>query len=581
MAPLMHQLRYAAFRPGAASLTDGQLLDLFLDHRSEEAFEALVRRHAPMVLGVCCRVLRNTHDAEDAFQAAFLVLVRKADSIVPRELVGHWLHGVAYRTAMKARSLAAQRRAKEQQVRDMPRPENQHEIWDDIRDRLDQELQRLPKKYQAPVILCDLEGKPRREVACALGLPEGTLSSRLNRARRLLARRLGGPGRTLSGGAMAIALAEQTASAAPASLVSSTLEAANKLAAGYAATAVVPAKVAALTEGVLKAMIFAKVKPLLTLLLAVSMVALGVGALSSWAEAYMMPLEPTTPSIIAQEDSEQKQKPAKPDKKGPKKTTIEERVKAEEVVAKSFRIRGATRLVVDTFNGPIQVTTGPAGAANVKVTKSVQALTKEAAEEELKNVEVEMTQEASAIHIRAKAKPQNNQTNRSAAVELQVPPGSALELNTSNGKVSVQGPTGKVGVATSNGRIEVKDTKVEGGSGVFDLNTSNGSIEVKATKATVAAHTSNGSIAFHGALAEGAHSFQTSNGNVSLHLPADANFSLDAQTSQGKVTSTFTLKPSDAKARNRTRVRGSIGDKPKITLKLRTSNGNIDVKPES
>src|SRR5262249_8241697 len=160
MTPLLRHLRQAAFRADAGDLSDSQLLERFLALREEVAFEALVHRHGPMVLGVCRRVLHNSHDAEDAFQATFLVLVRKAGSIVPREMVGNWLYGVAYRTALKARSLAARRRAMERQVRDMPRPETLDSgARDDLQARLDRELNRLPDKYRAPVILCELEGK--------------------------------------------------------------------------------------------------------------------------------------------------------------------------------------------------------------------------------------------------------------------------------------------------------------------------------------------------------------------------------------------------------------------------------------
>jgi len=103
MTTFMHQLRRSVLAADGAGLTDGQLLTLFIDRRDEGAFEALVRRHGPMVMGVCRRVLRNQHDAEDAFQASFLVLVRKAVSILPREMVANWLHGVAYTTAHRAK----------------------------------------------------------------------------------------------------------------------------------------------------------------------------------------------------------------------------------------------------------------------------------------------------------------------------------------------------------------------------------------------------------------------------------------------------------------------------------------------
>jgi RNA polymerase sigma factor (sigma-70 family) len=149
-------LRRTALLHDRNHLTDGQLLDRFLARREEAAFEALVLRHGPMVLGVCQRVLHNAHDAEDAFQATFLVLVRKAVSIVPRDRVGNWLYGVAHRTALKAKGDAARRRAREQQVKDLPRREPAEDLWWELRPLLDAELHRLPDNYRAAVVLCDL-----------------------------------------------------------------------------------------------------------------------------------------------------------------------------------------------------------------------------------------------------------------------------------------------------------------------------------------------------------------------------------------------------------------------------------------
>src|SRR5262249_25161328 len=155
------------------------------------AFATLVRRHASMVMGVCLRVARDHHDAEDAFQTTFLILVRKAASIATRDLLANWLYGVAYHTALKARAVAMKRRAREKQLAEVPEPaEEPRPASDELRVILDQELSCLPRKYRAPIVLCDLEGKTRKEAAQLVGCPEGSLSSRLSRARAMLAKRL-------------------------------------------------------------------------------------------------------------------------------------------------------------------------------------------------------------------------------------------------------------------------------------------------------------------------------------------------------------------------------------------------------
>jgi RNA polymerase sigma-70 factor (ECF subfamily) len=254
---VIHHARKSAIVSDGAGLTDGQLLSRFIERRDEGAFEALVRRHGPMVLGVCRRVLRCHHDAEDAFQATFLVLVRKAASIVPTEMVANWLYGVAHTTAIRARGVSAKRRGREKQVIAMPEPQAvQQELWNDLRGILDQELKRLPDKYRVAIVLCDLQGKSHKEAARQLGWPIGTLSGRLSRGRNMLAVRLGRQGLAVSSATLIGVLSQNAASACvPVSLVSSTVKAASLLVAGQAAFAgLISVQVAALTEGVVMTM---------------------------------------------------------------------------------------------------------------------------------------------------------------------------------------------------------------------------------------------------------------------------------------------------------------------------------------
>jgi RNA polymerase sigma factor (sigma-70 family) len=252
-------------------LRDGELLGRFVDRRDEAALAALVNRHGPMVWGVCRRHSSH-HDAEDAFQAAFIILVRKAASITQREAVGNWLYGVAHQTALQARRSAARRRAREVQVTEMPVAESPQERWAELQPLLDEELSRLPDHYRTVIVLSDLEGRTRKEVAAQLGCPEGTVASRLVRARSMLAKRLTQRGVALSGGALAVVLSQSTGSAGvPAAVVSSTIKAASLCAAGQAA---IPVKVAALAEGVLKAMLLNKLKPALAVLVVAAMVGL-------------------------------------------------------------------------------------------------------------------------------------------------------------------------------------------------------------------------------------------------------------------------------------------------------------------
>jgi RNA polymerase sigma factor (sigma-70 family) len=243
---------------GNLRLTDGQLLARFVGARDEASFAALVRRHGPMVLGVCRRVLHDFHEAEDAFQATFLVLARKAGSVVKRDSVGCWLYQVAYHTALEARTMSAWRRARERPTSDLPHPEVAPTEVQDWRPLLDRELSFLPEKYKAAIVLCDLEGRTRKEAARLLAITEGTLSSRLARGRALLAKRLARCGVTLSGGALAVALSQEASAAVSAGLVSSTAKVAALVAAGQVAA--VSTTAVLLMKGVMKTMLVKKLR---------------------------------------------------------------------------------------------------------------------------------------------------------------------------------------------------------------------------------------------------------------------------------------------------------------------------------
>src|SRR6266536_1034431 len=162
-------------RPPAA---DRDLLRAFLADRSEPAFAELVRRHGPVVFGVCRRVLGDRHDAEDAFQAAFLVLARKAADVRKPDALASWLYGVAYRTARELRSMRDRRRTKELGARSVSEGSSKtlaHASGSDLAAVLDEELARLPEHYRLAVVLCELHGRSRKQAAAELGVPEGTL----------------------------------------------------------------------------------------------------------------------------------------------------------------------------------------------------------------------------------------------------------------------------------------------------------------------------------------------------------------------------------------------------------------------
>jgi RNA polymerase sigma factor (sigma-70 family) len=267
--------------PQAADLTDRFLLERFTALGDEAAFAELVRRYAALVLGVCRRVLRHEQDAEDAFQATFLVLVHKAGSIRRRESVGAWLHGVACRVALKVRRAAARRRGREAAARVAQATEVPELIWEDSRAILDEELGRLPQQYRAVVVLCYLEGKSTEEAARALGCPRGTVLSRLARARQRLRGRLARSGLAISVAVLSAKLSQLTASAAepPPEVMAATLRAARTFAAGRR-SGDPPGRPEALADGCLRDMRRTRLQAAAAGLLSLFLLALGVVVLT-------------------------------------------------------------------------------------------------------------------------------------------------------------------------------------------------------------------------------------------------------------------------------------------------------------
>jgi RNA polymerase sigma factor (sigma-70 family) len=273
----LYQMRRAALLHQGDGPSDAELLDAFVLHRDELALETLVRRHAPLVLGVCRRLLGNADDAADAFQAVFLVFVQKARGIRRRAALGAWLYGVAYRTSLKARARRQRRQQRETAVAQVPETAVELAFPDnEVLDLLDEEVQALPEKYRAAVILCELQSRPRREAAQTLNIPEGTVASRLATARRMLRERLARRGVVASAAALTLALSAHRVLSAPPALVLSTLKALTATAAGGLSAGLVSAQVLTLQKGVLKAMFLSKLKVATGLLVAMGLLGGGI-----------------------------------------------------------------------------------------------------------------------------------------------------------------------------------------------------------------------------------------------------------------------------------------------------------------
>ncbi|OAI46951.1 hypothetical protein AYO44_01880 [Planctomycetaceae bacterium SCGC AG-212-F19] len=288
---ILHHLRqWTGSQP---ALADGQLLERFAGQRDEAAFELLVRRHGPLVWNVCHRLLGNAHDAEDAFQAVFLILLRKASALDRTGTVAPWLYGVACRVALRARA----RRGRDPiPLMNEPGDHGSSNQTAELRRILDEEVNRLPERYRAPVVLCYFQGRTHEEAARELHWPLGTVKCRIMRAREWLRVRLTRRGLTLASGALAAMMsAEGLRAAMPPLLIESTV------AAGLAGT--VPA--AALAEGVLRAMFLTKLAKITVSLVAVLGLGLGVaGLLGEPAAPGVAPInaaEPVLPGIAAED----------------------------------------------------------------------------------------------------------------------------------------------------------------------------------------------------------------------------------------------------------------------------------------
>src|SRR5262245_25989045 len=279
LEPLVRELRKLVEAQATRDLSDAQLLDQFARGRDEAAFAALMCRHGGLVWRVCRQVLHQEQDAEDAFQASFLVLALKAASLGRGQGLGNWLYGVAYRVAMNARRKATRRQAHERRkAAATPRAMPAADALQELQALLHEEINHLPAKYRVTLVLCGLEGKSKSEAAGELGWKEGTVSGRLARARKMLEARLARRGVLLSAAwAATILCAEAGAAVIPSTLVGATTDAARHLAAGKALTAgIVSSQVAALMKGALQAMSLTKRK--LALAFVLGLILLGAGA---------------------------------------------------------------------------------------------------------------------------------------------------------------------------------------------------------------------------------------------------------------------------------------------------------------
>jgi RNA polymerase sigma factor (sigma-70 family) len=313
LASFIGQLRRLV-EPRAGGLDDAELLQRFAANRDEAAFEVLLWRYGPLVLGVCRRMLHREQDVEDAFQATFLTLIRKAGSIARREALGSWLHQVAYRIGLRART-----HAERCGIPDQPRVEiavarTEREANGEWREVLDREVQRLPRRYRGPFILCYLEGKTQAEAARMLACPPGTVASRLAWARDRLRVRLMARGLTLTAALAGLIVPAETEAASLTVLIGTALRMARISTAGtLAGPGAIPGHVADWSKGVVRAMFLSKVQIMATLILAALFAGAGGGVLWQRVQANSADTALTDePAPQAAAQSQQKSKVSRP-----------------------------------------------------------------------------------------------------------------------------------------------------------------------------------------------------------------------------------------------------------------------------
>jgi RNA polymerase sigma factor (sigma-70 family) len=630
------QPRRLSFSKHLQGATDGQLLQRFATARDEIAFATLVQRYGGLVLGVCRRRLQHEQDAEDAFQATFLVLARKAGAIDRWELLGNWLYGVASRTAAKARARAVKRRIRELPLPEQPVDGAPEAVFDDLRPILDEEVSQLPSKYRQPFVLCYLEGKTNEEAARHLGCPKGTVQSRLAWARARLRNRLSRRGVALAG-ELPAGLLLHRAAVSP-GLVDATTKLAVPFAFKAAISEAVSPSVTALAEGVLHTMF-------VTRLTVAAVVTLALVFLGASGGAFASRILAEQPAAAADDDSPRQ---ASVDKRDSSTQTRNGRtiVTEKEAVSKSFRTGRSPRVVVEVFCGNIDVVAQDADAVDVNVTKQGGGYSNEEAKRALSEIHVDIKQDGDTIKVTAsrERRDDENSINTGASASLKVPAGAALDLHTDFGGIASKGVRGDLHADTTSGNITATGTKgplrlmsqfgsieIEGdspnvdastasgrikyvggratklklrsqfgeidvhgdtrdvdahtesgnihvrdGKGRLDLVTQFGEIDARGTDVALKAETTSGSVRFAGTLADGENSLISHFGSVTVTLPESARFQVEADTNFGGIHSDFRL--SRSTENSRTRVHGSVGDHPAMRLRLHTDSGSISIR---